>query len=217
MSQSSVTEVYGDFPRPEMQRYIPPGTECVLDVGCNLGGFGKSLKDKGVRCVWGVEANPEAAATASGRLDKVVVGYFAADQVPDRHFDVIVFNDVLEHMPDPWDALRIASTKLKPGGFVLASLPNLRHIDNLEHLLMEKDFRYEINGIRDKTHLRFYTRKSIPRLFEQSGYTIQQLDGINESWWSPSLLRRMAFRLFPGYMADTRFIQYAVVAAPVAV
>lgn len=212
--ETPMAPAYGDYNRKEMHAYLPPGTERVLDVGCFTGAFGRGLKALGIGEVWGIEINADAAASAAVHLDKVVVGSFSAEQVPDAYFDVIVFNDVLEHMSDPGAALRIAAGKLRPGGRIVASIPNLRHIDNLQHILWEKDFRYEPHGVRDVTHLRFFTRKSIPRLFEQNGYTVLALDGINESWWTPSLWRRLAFRLFPAYLADTRFIQYAVVAAP---
>lgn len=215
MSEIIPVTPYGDSPRPEMQSYVPPRSSRVLEVGCHTGAFGKALKQAGVETVWGVEANPETAAVAAQRLDKVVVGYFGPDQdLPEAYFDVIVFNDVLEHMSDPGSALQFARTRLAPGGVVVASIPNIRHFDNLMHILKDKDFRYERNGVRDATHLRFYTRKSIPRLFEDNGYTVQRLDGIHEDWWTPSLLRRAAFRLFSSYLADTRYMQYAVVAAP---
>ena len=216
MSPSPSAPIYGDYPRNEMHPYLPAGARRVLDVGCHTGAFGRSLKRLGVAEVWGVEMNAEAAAGAAAHLDRVLVGAFSAELVPDGHFDAIFFNDVLEHMGDPGAALRAAAAKLKPGGKVVASIPNLRHIDNLEHMLLDKDFRYEANGVRDLTHRRFFTRQSIPRLFEQNGYTVEQLAGINESWWTPRLWRRLAFRLFPGYLADTRHIQYAVVAAPAA-
>lgn len=206
---------YGDSPRLEMLPFVPPLSARVLDVGCHTGAFGKALKRAGVAMVWGSEANPATAAVAAERLDKVVVGYFGPEQdLPDAFFDAIVFNDVLEHMPDPNGALEFARSKLAPGGVVVASIPNLRHFDNLLHILKERDFRYERNGVRDATHLRFYTCKSIPRLFEDSGYAVRRLEGIHEDWWTPSIVRRAAFRLFSSYLADTRYMQYAVVAAP---
>jgi 2-polyprenyl-3-methyl-5-hydroxy-6-metoxy-1,4-benzoquinol methylase len=214
MSVATVV-AYGNPPRSEMLKYLPAGATCVLDVGCHKGGFGRALKQAGVATVWGVEPNPETATEARQHLDTVVTGFFAADTVPDHQFDAIFFNDVLEHMPEPEAALRVAAAKLKPGGVVVASIPNIRHIDNLMHILRDKDFRYEDSGIRDRTHLRFFTKKSIPRLFADGGYDIRKLDGINESWWSPSPLRRLAFRLWgTGYLEDTRFVQYAVVAQP---
>ena len=212
MQKPKTIAKYDDLERREMHRFIPSEATCILDVGCHTGAFGKSLKSLGVKSVWGVEANPESAAVASLYLDKVVVGFFHKDQVPDAYFDVIVFNDVLEHMSDPAAALKIALDKLKPHGVVVASIPNIRHIDNLVHILREKDFRYERNGIRDETHLRFYTKKSIPRLFEQCGYSIKTIEGINELLLRSSLSRRLAFRLFPKYLEDTRYMQFGVVA-----
>jgi 2-polyprenyl-3-methyl-5-hydroxy-6-metoxy-1,4-benzoquinol methylase len=203
---------YPNNPREEMHRFIPKNIAYVLDVGCHTGAFGKSIKQLGIKAVWGIEPNPSTAAIASRNLDKVFVGYFSQIQLPDSFFDAIIFNDVLEHMANPETALRTAAKKLKPNGVVVASIPNIRHIDNLIHILKEKDFRYELNGIRDDTHLRFFTEKSIKRMFEENGYSISILEGINESWWSPSILRRLSFRLFKEYLSDTRFINFAVVA-----
>ncbi|RYZ90801.1 MAG: methyltransferase domain-containing protein [Proteobacteria bacterium] len=79
--------------------------------------------------------------------------------LPAQYFDVISFNDVLENLPDQWAALRLAEGKLTPNGRVVISLPNFHHIDNLLHILKDKDFNYEPEGIQDKTHLRFFTIK----------------------------------------------------------
>lgn len=206
---------YADSPRSEMLAFIPAGTRRLLDVGCHTGQFGRAVKSRFGAEIWGVEPNPTTAEVARSSLDRVLNGFFAPDlDLPDHYFDVIVFNDVLEHMPDPWGALRLAANKLTPGGSIVVSLPNLRHIDNLVHIFKERDFQYEPWGIRDITHLRFYTRKSIPRLFSDSGLMVERIAGINEEWWTPSLLRRLAFRMFPAYLEDTRFIQFAIVAKP---
>lgn len=86
------------------------------------------------------------------------------------------------------------------------------HIDNLLHILLERDFRYEPLGIRDRTHLRFFTRLSAVRMFEECGYEVVVRVGINESWYSPSLVRRIAYRLFRNYLNETKYIQFAFVA-----
>lgn len=202
--------------RSEMHPFIPLTAERVLDVGCNTGAFGQGLKARGQVEVWGIEPNEAAAAKAETVLDHVINDTFsAATVVPDGFFDVIVFNDVLEHVVDPWEALRIARLKLRTGGCVVASIPNFLHQENLLHILRDRDFRYEDRGIRDRTHLRFFTRKSLHRLFDDSGFAIQKIVGINENWWSPSLVRRLAYRVFDRQLADTKYIQFAVVALPI--
>jgi len=205
---------YGDFARPEMHRFVPPGTQRLLDVGCNLGAFGHALKQRGVAEVWGVEMVEAAAQQAATRLDRVLLGSFESVELPDAYFDAISFNDVLEHMVEPAAALRLAVRKLRLGGVVIASIPNLRNFDNLVHIVLDRDFRYESAGIRDRTHLRFFTLKSIPALYEGTGLHITRIEGINENWWQPSWRRRLAFRLFAKQLADTRYLQYAVVATP---
>ncbi|OOG51171.1 class I SAM-dependent methyltransferase [Polaromonas sp. C04] len=201
--------------RSEMHPFIPMAAERVLDIGCNTGAFGEGLKTRGKVEVWGVEPNEDAATKAAIVLDHVITDTFSATTaVPDDYFDVIVFNDVLEHLVDPWEALRTARPKLRTGGCVVASIPNLLHQENLLHLLRDRDFRYEDRGIRDRTHLRFFTRKSLHRLFEDSGFSVQNIVGINENWWSPSLVRRLTYILFDRQLKDTKYIQFAVVALP---
>lgn len=205
---------YPDAARPEMLAFIPAQAARVLDVGCHTGAFGAGLKQRGCE-VWGVEMNPATAAIARQRLDRVHVGPFDADaDIPPHHFDALVFNDVLEHFADPWQALALARSKLRPQGVVVASIPNFRHLDNLAHLLWHADFRYEATGIRDRTHLRFFTRKSAVRLFEDSGLQVLQATGINPDWWQPGRARRLACRLIAAAADDTRYLQFAIVARP---
>lgn len=212
----AMATAYPDNPRPEMQPFAPANARRVLEVGCHTGAFGAALKARpGGAEVWGVEPNPVAAATAAGRLDKVLTQpYDDACPLPAAHFDLIVFNDVLEHVVDPWATLKLARQHLAPGGVVVASIPNLLHQHNLQHLLLERDFRYEDNGIRDRTHLRFFTRKSLLRMFEDSGYRVTRIAGINAAWWSTSWLLRLAYRVFARQLEETKYIQFAVVAEP---
>jgi SAM-dependent methyltransferase len=206
---------YPDSPRSEMQCFVPAGARRLLDVGCHTGAFGHALKQVRDIEVWGMEPAADAAALAATRLDHVLVEPMAAGcALPDAHFDAIVFNDVLEHMESPWQTLELARRWLTPDGVVIISLPNLLHVENVEHMLFERDFRYEGRGVRDRTHLRFFTRKSALRMIEDCGYRIDTVEGINESWWSPSPLRRLAFRLFDRWLAEFKPQQFAFVARP---
>ncbi|MBN8657997.1 MAG: class I SAM-dependent methyltransferase [Anaerolineae bacterium] len=198
--------------RWEMVVYIPDSAKRILDVGCYSGAFGELLKKNKSLEIWGIEPNIEASRDAEKVLDRVICGYFTKElNLPDSYFDVIVMNDVLEHMIDPWAALELAKKKLDPNGRIIISLPNIRHIDNLIHLFIDQDFRYELNGIRDKTHLRFFTKKSAIRLINNCGFEIEKIEGINEKWWTNSIIRRLAYRIFHKNLDDTKYIQFAFV------
>ncbi len=206
---------YGHSARQEMQRFIPGTAKCLLEIGCNTGGFGAALKATRNIEIWGIEPDPDAAAEAALLLDRVIASPFTDDiDVPDAYFDAVVFNDVLEHMIDPWAGLRLAARKLAPEGVVIASIPNLRHVDNLEHILLDADFQYESHGIRDCTHLRFFTLKSARRMFEDVGFEILREVGINASWWNRPVWQRVAFRIWREKLDDTKFQQFAFIARP---
>ena len=202
---------YHDSPRLEMLKFVPELAKRVLDVGCHTGAFGKAVKAKCSAEVWGVEPNETTAAVARHSLDKVFNTYFDESlELPNLYFDAIVFNDVLEHISDPWDALRLASKKIQQDGVVIISVPNFRHIDNILHVMKEKDFRYEDAGIRDRTHLRFFTFKSAPRIFDNTGLRMEHIEGVNEEWY-PSPLRRLASLFMPKYLRYMHHVQIAMV------
>lgn len=112
-----------------------------------------------------------SAELAAKKLDKVLTGTVEEKlaEVPDGYFDTIIFADVLEHLREPAATLIAARAKLAAGGEIVASIPNVRHWSVVKELLEGKwDYRNE--GILDRTHLRFFTRKGVMELFEQAGY-----------------------------------------------
>lgn len=200
--------------RPEIVPFIPAYAKTLLDIGCGCGGFGSSLKkNRGIE-VWGVEPEPKAAVFAHKALDKLVNGLFSeSTDLPDSYFDVITFLDSLEHFPDPYPPLELCKRKLKAGGLVVCSLPNVRYIENLKHLLIDMDWQYEENGIRDHTHLRFFTKKSLSSTFETAGYKIISITGIKPHHWSGKKFFLLNL-LFKKWVEDMRHLQYVVVAQP---
>lgn len=215
ISTSFARPAYADTPRKALLEMVPLGLRRVLDVGCNQGGFGAALKAREENIeVWGVEPDAASAAIAANRLDRVLVSYFQEDaSIPDRYFDLIVFNDSLDHMVDPLSALLLAGRKLRPEGRVHCCVPNMRHVECLEHLLLNKNWAYEETGVRDRTHLRFFTQRSIIELFRCAGYSIINSTFINENWWEPDKRsRRLLFRLFPKATSDMKYMQVVVTA-----
>jgi 2-polyprenyl-3-methyl-5-hydroxy-6-metoxy-1,4-benzoquinol methylase len=162
--------------------FIPINIKKVLDVGCGEGGFGRMLKDEmGVEEVWGVEFFGEAAKKAESNIDKIIHSKIedAIDQLPDNYFDCIFFNDVLEHLVDPYSVLEKIKRKCKVDGSVVASIPNILNFENLYLFLKNQDWEYKPFGIMDKTHLRFFTKKSVYRMFVEAGYKVEIIECTN--------------------------------------
>ena len=197
--------------RPEMQPFVPTNARMILDVGCSQGGFGGEIKARQTCEVWGVEMMPKAAAVASQHLDRVFTRPFGEDlQLPENHFDCVIFNDCLEHMENPEPALAYTRRLLKPGGVVVASIPNMRYFPVMRDLLIRGEWEYEDAGVMDRTHLRFFTRNSIRKMFERTGYTIEQLEGINRRLWGRGRYFGWLNALLFNRIRDMDFQQFAV-------
>jgi 2-polyprenyl-3-methyl-5-hydroxy-6-metoxy-1,4-benzoquinol methylase len=162
-----------DNDRVDMLPLVPTGVRCALDVGCSTGGFVRLLKGAGVETVWGIEPDPTAATRAGDVADHVVTGHFPDDLPPTAPcFDLVVFNDVLEHMVDPWACLARTRELLRAGGTVIASVPNIRSLEVLYQLVVRGRFDYQQTGVLDATHLRFFTRATMIEMFEGAGYDV---------------------------------------------
>jgi 2-polyprenyl-3-methyl-5-hydroxy-6-metoxy-1,4-benzoquinol methylase len=206
---------YFGHKRLEMLEFVPLSARRVLDVGCGSGAFVRALSESLNAEFWGVELSPDAARARFPGFHRYLVGSITdkLSELPDRYFDCIVFNDVLEHLMEPFSVLEVLKRKLTPAGVIVASVPNVRYIKNLVHLLVEKDWKYQDEGILDRTHLRFFTRKSLLRSLTENGWNVQTCKGI-----SPT---RMKFAFWAlnlatfGFMADTQYMNHAIVASPV--
>ncbi len=216
MPELSTQPDYFGNDRTEMQAFLPSSARVILDVGCGAGVFGAALKvaraTAGVDLeVWGLERDPAAAELAAGRLDKVLCGDVEAvtAQLPTAHFDCLVLNDILEHLAQPADVLRALRAHLKPGGHVVASIPNVRYFNNVVNLAVHGRWDYTDEGILDRTHLRFFTRGSMVDLLEDTGYAVRSVTGINPTG---SAKFKLANLLTLGRWADMRYLQFAVVA-----
>ncbi len=198
--------------RDEMLPFIPRGTRTLLDVGCGRGAFGSNVKGALGATVWGVELNADAARIAAARIDRVLQADInvALAELPAGHFDCVTFNDVLEHLVDPYSVVERIKRLLTPAGAVVASLPNVRHFPVAWELFWNGRWDYGDAGVLDRTHLRFFTRASMRELFAARGYAVE-LHGITAP---TTRLGRWAGRLAPARFADMQYMQFAVVAKP---
>ncbi|MGN7986697.1 class I SAM-dependent methyltransferase [Pedobacter sp. 22226] len=203
--------------RKEMLQFIPKNAANILEIGCGDGSFGAYVK-KNISCIYyGIEPDRRFNKSAIEKLDHFDNTLFTSEsKLPHNHFDCIVFNDVLEHLAEPQIALRNCKAFLKKDGVIVSSIPNIRHAPYLYRLFYLGEFTYEDSGIMDKTHLRFFTKKSIKRMYETLGFEVIQHIGINESL-APrfKFIVQLLNLITNNKFEDTKFQQYATVAKKV--
>jgi 2-polyprenyl-3-methyl-5-hydroxy-6-metoxy-1,4-benzoquinol methylase len=142
----------------------------VLDVGCGFATTSERIRACGNR-VTGIESAAEAVEFARARIDEVIAGDLLHVDLGGRRFDAILFADILEHLPWPEQALARYLPLLKPDGRVFISLPNIG-LWSVRLSLAFGRFQYEETGVLDRTHLRFFTRRTAKELIAGAGLRI---------------------------------------------
>jgi 2-polyprenyl-3-methyl-5-hydroxy-6-metoxy-1,4-benzoquinol methylase len=145
----------------------------ILDVGCSGGRLGEQLRERGHH-VTGIDL------VETPQTSKRVDAFFRADLeqgIPNEvgdNYDVVIAADVIEHLRNSDQLLRQLAERLRPDGRLLLSVPNFGHwYPRLRTVL--GIFDYDQRGILDKTHVRFYTRRSLLKQVRKSGYQVQEL------------------------------------------
>jgi SAM-dependent methyltransferase len=153
----------------------------VLEVGCASGVQTKILRDAHGCTVTGIEIDPAAARDAAEYCNRVIVGDLETldlnRELAGQRFDVIVIADVLEHLKHPARVLKQLRSLLDEGGYIVASIPNVVYAGLVLEMACGK-FDYRPYGLLDDTHLRFFTLKSICRLFEDCDLVIRKVDRV---------------------------------------
>jgi 2-polyprenyl-3-methyl-5-hydroxy-6-metoxy-1,4-benzoquinol methylase len=159
--------------RREILPLLPARCERVLEVGCGQGDTLIWIKKTQSVCQWigGVELFAQSAAVAKQHLDWFSAGNIELLELPieKQSLDVILCLDVLEHLVDPWRVVARLHEYLKPGGVIIASIPNVRYFKVSLGLFFKGTWRYEQEGILDRTHLRFFTKQTAIELMQSSG------------------------------------------------
>ncbi|MFK7834114.1 MAG: class I SAM-dependent methyltransferase [Winogradskyella sp.] len=211
MDYNNKPEAYYSFPRHEMLALLPKTAKRVLDVGCGQGTFAAQIKGFNNAEVWGIEYMPKEGELAKDIVDQLFIGAVEdfISELPENYFDAIFFNDVLEHLAYPDDVLRALKSKLVKDGLIISSIPNIRNFRVLKMLVINGDWDYQDHGIMDKTHLRWFTKKSIRKMYESLGYEVISNNGINPSKSLKPYLYNIPL-LFTAM--DMKYTQFATVA-----
>ena len=162
--------------RDDIVDALPRPIGSVLDVGCGSGGVGPGLRRAGATRLTGVEVVPDQAELAREHYDEVIAAPVeeALEQL-DGPFDTILCLDVLEHLVDPERVLSALHGFAAPGARLQVSLPNARHVSLMKDLIFGGTFGYTEWGHRDRTHLRWFTRRDIVEAMERNGWSVQRV------------------------------------------
>ena len=157
---------------------VPAEAERVLDVGCHVGYMGQIMKAARPLEVVGIELDPAAAQAARQRLDQVVTADIERVEslpFPEGYFDCITMLDIVEHLILPQRALALLRRYLKPDGYLICSIPNVRHMSVIASLLIPgRCWTIEGGGmVTDPPHLRFFTLDDLLKLMADTGYQME--------------------------------------------
>jgi 2-polyprenyl-3-methyl-5-hydroxy-6-metoxy-1,4-benzoquinol methylase len=162
---------------------IQTGDHKILDVGCGAGRTLRELKALGKASeIVGIEINQKAAADSSDHLDGLFIGDVETIDLPypDKYFDYILFGDVLEHLINPGVVLHKYRNLLSDDGYIIATVPNIKHYSVLLGLILFDEFKYTDGGLLDRSHLRFFTKKEIIRMFRDEQLEVADLFAIQK-------------------------------------
>jgi len=146
----------------------------LLDVGAADGLLSRLMTARGFK-VTALEADPVAAEAGAAHCERMIVADLdrGLPQL-DGDFDAIVCADVLEHLRNPAAILMALRCSLAAGGAVVISIPNIAHAWVRLSLLAGR-FDYAERGILDRTHLRFFTRRTLGALVTGAGLRVTRM------------------------------------------
>ena len=174
MDQTPVHEQHN----PDLLKLIPITAKKLIEVGCSSGALAREFKKLSIDSHYlGIEIDAGYAELAHRHCDEVtILNIEDADDVfwaAQSGREIWIFGDTLEHFKNPWRILEKIFKVIPENGMIIACIPNAQHW-SMQARLSIGDFRYEEEGLMDKTHLRWFTRQTIVEMFDLAGFDIEE-------------------------------------------
>ena len=210
-----MTTRYFATARDEILPFLPGEVRRMLDVGCGAGATTAAVRAvRDVTWAGGVEFVDEVAVEAERVCDRVWRGDAAVApleaEIAPESLDLILCLDVLEHMPDPWTMVRRLSRLVAPKGRLIVSVPNIRNWKFMWRLATRGDFHYREAGLLDRTHLRFFVRRTAVELATCGGLELVAAHSA-QAWRFPDMRWALSRASFGG-LDEVMAKQWLVVA-----
>ena len=156
-----------------IRRYVPLEGATVLDIGCGIGTYVRKLRDYSSD-VYGIDI--DSARVRQGRTGTLAVAVSESLPFADRAFDVVLLNEVIEHVRDDRETLREACRVVRPGGHVVVYAPNRLYPFETHGVYLGRRFVFGnmplVNYLPDPLrrrlvpHARAYTTRGLRRLLD---------------------------------------------------
>lgn len=195
--------VYLDLVNDSILRMIPADGKVIGSVGCGYATTEAVLVAQG-REVHGVDISPDAIEVAKTRLTSArVVSPDETMPFERGSLDGLILADVIEHLPMAWSRLKILVEMVRPGGWVVISVPNMRYYEALGTLIAGEWPEHPM-GIFDKTHLQVMTHRRLLRWCKDAGLRLDQwYDAYHFMFVKRNICRVLnlaSFKLLRGFM-----------------
>jgi 2-polyprenyl-3-methyl-5-hydroxy-6-metoxy-1,4-benzoquinol methylase len=186
----------------------------ILEVGAGGGDTLMAIKERGLASeVIGIELNLlEGSNQNNPLISEFVFGDIEKMKLPfkQEYFDLIICGDVLEHLVDPQAVIHKLETYLSPGGLMIASLPNIRHYTALLEIFFKGNFPYTDYGLFDKTHLRFFCKSDMIKMFSTVNLKVEKIYPIFDLL--PSSRVKVVNKITFGLICEFISLQFVLVA-----
>lgn len=199
---------YFGWDRQEILPYLPAAADRICEIGCGTGTTLARIKQSyNSSFAAGFDVHDLSIAKARDQLDAAEVIDVEAAPLPDyvENIDLFLCLDVLEHLKNPWAVIASLHQRLRVGGSIVASIPNIRHYTVSVGLLLAGKWQLADAGLLDRTHLRFFVRATAIELMASSGLRIDAV-GVNFR----RRLDRTVAKLSAGLLTDVCALQYII-------
>jgi SAM-dependent methyltransferase len=169
------TQVH-DNHNPDLLSLIPKEVKKIIEVGSSSGALAREFKKiASDNHYLGLEIDQRYVSLSERYCDQVLL--LDIEQADDNFWndnadrDCWIFGDTLEHLRDPWKILKKIRSIIPTDGNIVACIPNVQHW-SIQVKLNMGNFTYEDSGLLDRTHLRWFTRKTIIDMFDATDFRI---------------------------------------------